>query len=108
MARTWFSLGLVDQRLGNIDRAMKDFQRASEFLDYLMGAFPNRTDVQLLAADNYVTMGQLALTRRRWAPAKKYFDEAIRRYQQLLEQPQPHSASFMGIARCYKYRSEWE
>ena len=108
MARTWFSLGLVDQRLGNIDRAMKDFQRASEFLDYLMGAFPNRTDVQLLAADNYVKIGQLALTRRRWPPAKKYFDEAIRRYQQLLEQPQPHSAAFMGIARCYKYRSEWE
>ena len=108
MARTWFSLGIVDQRMGNIDRAMKDFQHASEFLDYLMGAFPNRTDVQLLAADNYVKMGQLALTRRRWAPAKKYFDGAIRWYQQLLEQPQPHSAAFMGIARCYKYRSEGE
>ena len=108
LARAWFSLGIVNQRLKNIDRATKDFQKAAKLFNYLLNVVPTRPDVQLLAADNYVKMGSLALGQRRWAPSQKYFDEAINSYQRLIETPQPIDAAFFGLARCYKYRGDWE
>lgn len=108
LARAWFSLGIVNQRLGNSDRATKNFRHASKLLDYLLDVMPTQTDVQLLAADNDVKMGALALNQQQWIPSQKYFDDAIKAYQQLTEILQPPDAAIFGLARCYKYRGEWE
>ena len=108
LGRAWFSLGIVDQRLGQFERATKDFQRASKFFEHLLSIVPTKTDVQLLAADNYVKMGSLALQQRRWTSCQNYLDAAINSYQQLIETPQPLDEAFFGLARCYKYRGDWE
>ncbi|MEC7697141.1 MAG: serine/threonine-protein kinase [Planctomycetota bacterium] len=108
VARAWFSLGIVNQRLDHFDRATKDFQKAAGIFDNLLEVLPTKTDIQLLAADNFVKMGSIALQQQRWAPSQKYLDAAIRSYQQLIETPQPLDDAFFGLSRCYKFRGDWE
>ena len=108
LARAWFSLGIVNQRLDHFDRAAKDFQKAAGIFDNLLEVVPTKTGVQLLAANNFVKMGSIALQQGRWTPSQKYLDAAIRSYQQLIETPQPLDEAFFGLSRCYKLRGDWE
>lgn len=108
LARAWFLLGMIEERIGNIDHAMRDFGRSSAYLKYLADHSENHIEDQLLTAHCNVKLGALALYYKRWSLARKYLETATKTYQQVLQENPDNTFSLVGLADCYFHIGQWE